>query len=163
MKISYDKISLDYIYPISRSDVSKLRVVVSPAVLEKIASIRFGCNTTTTQEGRTVQRGNQYEVRVNFCLRGNYSRLLSGEKDYQSTIIRFGGKIVKDVGTITWTSGSAKLYACYLLLHEIAHVVYCEQFKSGRLEGRGSASEESWCDEFASSALKSLREAIGIS
>jgi hypothetical protein len=80
------------------------------------------------------------------------------ERSYQRTIERFGGKIDKEAGLIVWSPGGAKLYAFYLLLHEIAHVAYCERFKEGKLEGHGSPTEESWCDEYAAGALKQLRE-----
>lgn len=158
MKVSYDKASQDYTYPVSRIDLGKLRGIVSPSLLAALTVIRFGCNTKTTQEGRTVQRGNQYEVRINFCLKSNRSRLLSTERSYQRTIEGFGGKIDKEAGLIAWSPGSAKLYAFYLLLHEIAHIAYCEQFKGGKLEGHGSPTEEAWCDEYAAGALKLLRE-----
>jgi hypothetical protein len=156
MKVSYDKISQDYVYPVSRIDLDKLRDVVSTSVLALVAVIRFGCNTKTTQEGRTVQRGNQYEIRINFCLRSNRSRLLSAESNYQRTIERFGGKIDNEAGLIVWSPDGAKLYGFYLLLHEIAHAVYCERFKEGKLEGHGSPTEESWCDEYAAGALRQL-------
>ena len=160
MKVSYDKISKDYSYPISRTDLDKLHGVVTPSLLAAVSVIRFGCNTKTTQEGRTVQRGNQYEIRINFCLRINRSRLLSSEKTYERTIQSFGGQIDKGANLITWPTGGAKRYAYYLLLHEVAHVAYCERFKEGRLEGHGSPTEEAWCDKYASDNLRQLRDLI---
>lgn len=160
MKVSYDNTSKDYAYPMSRTDLDKLQGVVASPLLAAISVIRFGCNTKTTQEGRTVQRGNQYEIRINFCLRNNRSRLLSTEKSYERTIQSFGGQINKEASLITWSTGSAKLYAFYLLLHEIAHVAYCERFKEGKLEGHGSPTEEAWCDKYASDTLRQLRALI---
>jgi len=156
MKVSYDTISQDYSYPLSRNDLDTLRCMVSPSLLEVVGAVRFGCNTKTTQEGRTVQRGKQYEIRINFCLKNNQTKLLSDERSYQHTVQRFGGTIDKETGLITWFPAGARLYAFYLLLHEIGHVAYCERFKEGRLEGHGSPTEESWCDEFAAIGLKQL-------
>lgn len=164
MKVSYDKISPDYVYLLSRIDLAILSGIVSPSSLAVIMGIRFGCNTKTTQEGRIVQRGGRYEIRINFCLKNNRSRLLSAKKTYQRTIDYFGGKIDRETGLIVWSPESAKRYAFYLLFHEIAHAVYCEQFKGGKLEGHGSPTEESWCDEYAAGALKKLPEAwVGMS
>lgn len=160
MKVSYDSTSNDYSYPMSRTDLDKLRGVVEPSLLTAVSGIRFGCNTKTTQEGRTVQRGNQYEIRINFCLRSNRSRLLSSGKSYERTIQSFGGQIDEEAGLITWSTGSAKLYAFYLLLHELAHIAYCERFKDGKLEGHGSPTEEAWCDKYASDMLSQLHVLI---
>jgi hypothetical protein len=79
------------------SDLDKIHGIVAPSLLIAVASIRFGCNTKTTQEGRTVQRGNQYEIRINFFLKNNKSKLLSTERSYQRTVEGFGGKIDKEV------------------------------------------------------------------
>jgi hypothetical protein len=137
-------------------DLERLRTAVSSELLAAVCSIRFGCNTKTTQEGRMVQRGKRYEIRVNFCLKNNQSRLLSRARSYKHTILEFGGHIDEETALITWSLENAKRYAFYLLLHEIAHVAYCEKFNEGRLEDHGSPAEESWCNEFATNALKQL-------
>ena len=156
MKVSFNAINSHWTYPLSAMDVDRLKVAVSSVTLAKVSRIRFGCNKKTTQEGRVVQRGHQYEIRINFCLRDSTSRLLVMDRHYKRTIERFGGQIAEEAGLITWFLENAKRYAFYLLLHEIAHVAYCEKFNEGRLEGHGSPTEESWCDEFAAHALKQL-------
>jgi hypothetical protein len=83
--------------------------------------------------------------------------LLTGERSYLKTIRLFGGKIDEELGVIAWSPDGAKRYAFFLVLHEIAHVAYCEKFKEGKLEGHGSPTEESWCDEFAADALDQVK------
>jgi hypothetical protein len=82
MKIMYDNISSDYLYPLSKKDMGHIKGYFPTNTIEKIKVIRFGCNLNTTQEGRTVQRGNFYDIRINFCLRGLKSKLLSDQNDY---------------------------------------------------------------------------------
>ena len=97
MKILYDQVSKDYQYPISKKDLDGVRKnnVIRHEVWEKVAQIRFGCNTKTTQEGRTVQKGNLYEIRINFILRNFKTLLLSDSKPYLNLIKNFGGVLEK--------------------------------------------------------------------
>jgi len=159
MRVIFGQISPGYKYPLSKKGLIPLREsgIVPEGIWERIQCIRFGCNTKTTQEGRTVQRGKTFEVRVNFCLWNFQTRLLSKNKSYLGFIARFGGKINREAGTITWNVEAAKRYALFILLHEIGHVVYCEQFSNGVIKGqRGDRTEEQWCDNFALRGLKTL-------
>lgn len=160
MKVSYNKISSGHTYPLSRTEVVKLRCVVGSSLLAAVSAIRSGCNAKTTQEGRTVQRGKQYEIRINFCFKNNQSRLLSSDKDYLRAIQGFGGQIDQITSLITWSPHNAQLYAFYLLLHEVAHVAYCERFSQGKLVGHGSPTEEAWCDEYVAGLLGQLQEQL---
>ena len=76
MKIIYDKVSSDYLYPLSKDDIALGKKVVASEDLDKLRTIEFGCNTKTTQEGRTVQRGKFYDIRINFCLKNLNSLIL---------------------------------------------------------------------------------------
>lgn len=154
MKISYDKVTQEYHFPLSRHDIGRIHDLIPRSLIEKIASVRFGCNAKTTQEGRMVQRGARYQVRINFCLNDGCSPILSSATPYRKTIERFGGTFLSE--KTLWEPEGARLYAYFLLLHEIAHIAYCEEFHGGRLEGHGSPKEESWCDQYANRILASL-------
>lgn len=155
MRVIYDQVSSEYLFPISKADLTNIRKkeIVSNAIWEKIALLRFGCNTKTDQEGRTVQRGNSYEIRINFCLRNFNTLILSDDSKYLNQISRFGGKIDFDSRCITWKKEKAQSYAFFILFHELGHIEYCEKFSGGSMEGRGSHKEEQWCNNFANMAL----------
>ena len=157
MKVIYDNISKNYCYPISKKDISIIKKYFDPEIKEKITRLRFGCNMKTTQEGRTVKRGSVYEIKVNFCLNNMKSSLLSDETKYRNEITKFGGKFDSLTRTIEWTILDAKLYSCYILFHEIGHVIYCENFLDGKLTSKSSSKEEHWCDNYAKKMLKNVR------
>ena len=155
MRIVYSKVSPEYVYPLSRDDVNKVKGIVSAGDLAKLRTIEFGCNRRTTQEGRIVQRGRFYEIRINFCLNNCTSLILSDDRPYIEQIERWGGLVDRRTRLITWKFADARRYALFLLFHEIGHLVYAEQHLAGTLEGRTSKSEEMWCDTYA---MKKTRE-----
>jgi hypothetical protein len=158
MKILYDTVSGEYIYPFSKKDLGKIKSVVSSDILLKIRSIRFGCNIKTTQEGRTVQHGKVFDIRINFCLNKMRSLILSSDQSYIKQIHAFGGVVDSSTGTITWKLPDAKRYTLYLLLHEIGHIVFSEKYTENTLKGRSSLSEEQWCDNYAVTRINGLIE-----
>jgi hypothetical protein len=157
MKIKYDSVSEEYLYPISKSDIETLKTVVRKDIWSRIRGIRFGCNTKTTQEGRTVQHGMSYDIRINYCLNKGRSLALSDSKSYIDQIKRFGGVFSLDAGMITWSLSHARWYAIYLVLHEIGHIVFSIEYGNNQFSGRGSVSEEQWCDSYAYKKIMELR------
>jgi hypothetical protein len=156
MKIIYDKVSSDYLYPLSKDDISQIKKVVAPEDLDKLRTIEFGCNTKTTQEGRTVLRGKFYDIRINFCLKNLSSLLLSDDKKYLDQIKSFAGNVDQKNRLITWKLVDAKRYASFLLLHEIGHVIYSEHHSQSKLSGPPSKTEEQWCDRYAMQQIQEL-------
>lgn len=156
MKILYDTVSEEYIYPFSKKDLDKIKAIVSSDILLKIRSIRFGCNMKTTQEGRTVQHGKVFDIRINFCLNNMRSLILSKDQTYIKQIHAFGGVVDPSISTITWKLPDAKRYALYLLLHEIGHIEFSDKYTDNTLKGRSSLSEEQWCDKYASIRINGL-------
>ncbi len=156
MKILYDNVSSDYLYPLSKKDISKIKDNLPSEIADKIRMIRFGCNTKTTQEGRTVRRGRFYDIRINFCLNNLRSLILSENNKYIGEIGRFGGKIDFETGFVRWNLPDAKRYMLYILLHEIGHVVFCEKYSHGRLQGRSSVAEELWCDNYSLQLIEKI-------
>jgi len=154
MKILYDAVSSEYIYPLSKKDISRVKELILPELLEKIRKIRFGCNTRTTQEGKTTQYGNSYEIRINFCLNNSKTLLLSDNNKYKDQIKEFGGVIDNKARLITWGMKNARRYALFLILHEIGHIVYCDKYLKGNMDTKGSLAEEQWCDNYAIDNLK---------
>lgn len=160
MKIEYDT-SGPYTHPLNKSDVKRLRALIDENVTARIAHIRFGCNQKTTQEGRTMQRGSQFDIRINFCVKFNQGLLLSAKSDYTKIVLRCGGKVDLRNNMIVWTSGGAKLYTAFILLHEIGHIVYCETYAGGYFHAnRPATNEERWCDDFALNLLPRAAEIL---
>jgi hypothetical protein len=156
MKVVYDNKSADYVYPLSKKDLNKIKSIISSMVMERIRELNFGCNLKTMQEGRIVQRGESFTIRINFCLKDNASQLLSEDHRYIKEIKRFGGEINYSQRAIKWRMENAKLYAAYLIFHEIAHIVYSDQYKNGRIIGSGSRFEEEWCHNYSLDMIKHL-------
>jgi hypothetical protein len=154
MKIYYDTVSQDYTYPLSKEDVRFILNKTSVEIINKIKSIRFGCNQVTTQEGRTAQRGDRYDIRINFCLKNNTSYRLSDDKKYIEQIKSFGGIININSKHISWNISDAKIYGEFLLLHEIGHIAYPENIINNGFTDKSSKKEEKWCDTFAMEILK---------
>ncbi len=162
MKITYDKITGDYQYPLSKKDVGEIKKVVDGKYLSQIFSIKFGCNTKTTQEGRIVKRGDSYDIKINFCLNDHRSLLLSDDKKHVGQIKSYGGVIDFGKRHICWDLTKAKDYAFYLLLHEISHIAYCDEQMGGIFIGkRTSHQEEQWCDNMATKLLLELHKLQG--
>ena len=155
MKITYDKVSNGYSYPLKdRKELVRLLGDIPGVILSRIKKIRFGCNWSTTQEARIVQRGQNFDIKINFSLKDKQSPLLSEKKNWINTIKKFGGKINKTNNTVLWDLESARKYSYYLIFHEIGHVAYCIQKHGGKMNGKkGSSSEEQWCDKFAFEAV----------
>ncbi len=158
MQIIYDKVSTDYIYPLgARSDIDELKGKIDDHLLNKISKIRFGCNLKTTQEARLVQRGEKFEIRINFCLKEYRSPIITDKKDWLQTIEKFGGKPDPKRNTVQWSLESAKKYSLFLLMHEIGHIVYCFKHFGGKLTNRkGSSTEEKWCEDYALNKINKI-------
>jgi len=156
MKIFYDNVSKEYKYPLSKNDVTYLRNIVEQDIWERIRHVRFGCNTKTTQEGRIVQKGRFYDIRINFCLNGSRTLILSEQKEYLNNISKFGGRIELSERFVYWKEDDAKRYGIFLLLHEIGHIKYCESRLGGKMQGKTTNAEEQYCDNFAFEGLKKL-------
>lgn len=108
-----------------------------------------------------MQRGPQFEIRINFCVKSNQGLLLSTKSDYAKILARCGGKIDRQNNMVVWTPSGARLYAAFLLLHEIGHVVFCESYAGGQFNGdRPANNEERWCDEYALSLLSRASELL---
>jgi len=149
MKVTYDSVSRNYAYPLSRTDLEFILSRVPPDVCAAISGVRFGCNQTTTQEGRIVRRGNQYEIRVNFCLCDGASRLLGNVDRFRKFVLQLGGIIDQKAKKVIWNPDSAKRYAAFLVLHEVGHIIYSQKNGDRQSTTHGSSDEEKWCDKFA--------------
>ena len=158
MKVIYNQVSSEYLYPLSKGDISQIKKVVASEDLDKLRTVEFGCNTKTTQEGRTVQRGRFYYIRINFCLKKLSTLILSEDKKYLDQIKNFGGCVDQKSNLITWRLSDAKRYGLFLLLHEIGHVIYSEYHSQSKLKGPPSKAEEQWCDRYAMEKIKQLYE-----
>jgi len=155
MKVTYDSVTSEYLYPLSKSDITSIRDLVSQDIWARIRSIRFGCNTKTTQEGRVVQHGRFYDIRINLCLNNFRSTLLSDKLSYINQISHFGGVVDTNKHIVSWRLNDAKRYSLFLLLHEIGHILFSANFTSSR---RGLDSEEQWCDNYAVERLKQFKD-----
>jgi hypothetical protein len=161
MKIIYDRLSSSYLYPLSKVDIAKVKKVVSAEDINKIQTIRFGCNITTTQEGRIVHKGKIYEIRINFCLNNFNTRILSEDKKYIDQIRSFSGRVDQKSKLITWQLADAKRYALFLLFHEIGHVIYSEHHSQNYMIGPSSKKEEQWCDSYAMQKIQEFERMTG--
>lgn len=158
MKIEFDKILPPYNYPLSAAQVKQVLAECVPGeILSKLVKIHFGCNQQTTQEARIVQRGSNFEVRINFCPKNGNTKLLSEKSKWHESIKLCGGVINKKDQNVVWSSDAARKYVSFLIAHEIAHIAYAERNGFTKLEGsKSSASEEAWCDSFARSVINKL-------
>lgn len=156
MKVIYDRVSSDYLYPLSKEDIAQLKKIVSEDDLAKLRTLEFGCNTKTTQEGRTVRRGRFYDIRINFCMKNFSTLILSDDKKYIEQIKSFSGNFDLKSRLITWKLADAKRYALFILLHEIGHIHYSENYSQSKLSGPPSKAEEQWCDRYAMEKIQQL-------
>jgi hypothetical protein len=157
LKIEFDS-AATYTHPLTKADVQRLLPLIGDHITARIAHIRFGCNQKTTQEGRTVQRGPRFDIRINFCVKSDVGLLLSQASSYLNIIKACGGKVNIENNSTSWTSASAKRYAAFLLLHEIGHIAYCETFAQGDMLGsRPGSNEEHWCDDYAQRLLPQVK------
>jgi hypothetical protein len=158
MRITYDKVSPEYLYPLnSKSDFDFFRNEIQKHILDRIRLVRFGCNWKTTQEARLVQRGECFDIRINFCLKNYRSPILSDKKDWSNTIEKFGGVLDLSSNTVEWSLANSKRYSMFLLFHEVGHIAYCIKHFGGKITNKkGSSSEERWCESYALDAINKI-------
>ncbi len=158
MKIEFDKVTRPYRYPLSAKDVKRILVeCVPPEILPKLTRLHFGCNQETTQEARIAGRGNKFDVRINFCPKDGKPKLLTKKRVWCHLIEHVGGSIDKKGQFVLWTDEAAKKYAAFLIVHEVAHIVYAHEHGFAKLNGpKSSSAEESWCDAYAKSIISKL-------
>lgn len=153
MRIVYDSVGSDYVYPLTKVDVARVRDHVPSEIWEAIQYIRFGFSGKSTHAGRTFRRGTSTRIRVNFCVKkvgtDLQSPIVCTDGRYLEGVRRCGGRPDLNTGTITWDAASAKRYALYVLLHEIGHVIYAERGLAGSQSARSTAREEDWCDGYS--------------
>jgi hypothetical protein len=158
MKIEFDKTAPPYRFPLSATNVKQiLTECVPPEILPKLAKVRFGSNQETTQEARIVGRGSKFDVRINFCPKDGKTKLLTEKREWRNLVEYCGGIIDKKGPFVHWTREAAKKYATFLIVHEVAHIVYAQRHGFAQFNGlKTSPAEESWCDAFAKSMLSKL-------
>ena len=160
MKIVYDSVSSEHVYPLTKADVARVRDHVPSEIWEAIHYIRFGCSGNSTHTGRMRRRGSSYRIRVNFCLKtvdGQFQSPLACEtKGFLENVKRHGGRPDLSTRIITWDFESARRYAMYVLLHEIGHVVYAESNLPGSMSHRQISREEQWCDSYSTRLVRKI-------
>lgn len=160
MKIVYDSVSSEYVYPLTKADVARIRDHVPPEIWELIQYIRFGFSGNSTHTGRMRRHGSSYRIRVNFCLKkvnGQFQSPLACEtKNFVGNVRKYGGRPDPSTRTILWDFESARRYAMYVLLHEIGHVVYAESNFPGSTSRRQISQEEQWCDKYSERLLAKI-------
>ncbi len=157
MQIRFDVITEEHRYPLARDQVKRVLLEAfkeAPELREAVRSVRFGCSRHTTQEGRVVQRGQSFEVRINFCLRENRTRALSASRSWLDAVTACGGVHDSSSGQVVWSKAAAAKYAAFLLFHEVAHLVYMRRSGATALGfNSGAREEERFCDEWAMGTL----------
>lgn len=158
MRVTFDKLSEGRSFPLSRSSAKRVVDSLVPSDLRpRFTKIHFGCNRATTQEARLAGRGHTYEIRVNFWLEGEKSRVVSRSPEWVGPVCAAGGEIDPQFEHVTWPGRSAQRYTAFLLAHEIAHAVYAQEHGLTVLGARaGGPTEESWCDRWAIEAFAKL-------
>lgn len=157
MKIRFDQAG-SASYPLDAKTAKQVvNRLAPPDVVEAIREIRFGCNRTTSQEARIVAKGSIFDIRINFCLVNGCSRALSSDKKWADPVVQLGGVIDASTNSVSWPGESAKRYALFLLIHELAHVIYARERGEARWSTpKSSTHEEAWCDEFALRESKAI-------
>jgi hypothetical protein len=155
MKIEFEKVTEPYQYPFSVADTKLfLQKIVPTEILANISKIHYGCNQQTTQEARIVERGQRYDLRINFCPKAGTTKLLSVKTEWCRIVLLCGGTLDKAAQNVAWTPESARKYVMFLIAHEIAHLLYASEKHGGSFRGsKTSAIEEAWCDRFARESL----------
>lgn len=146
----------------SRKDVARIKEHIPQEIWRAIHRVRFGCSRKSPLEGRTLKRGASYDIRVNFCVRrvGMHleSLLLSDRSRYVEEVERYGGRLDLTRKTVMWDLKSAKRYAYYVILHEIAHVAYALTFPYSNMSPwRSVPGEEDWCDDYSAHLTQKIR------
>lgn len=154
-RITFDRVTERHRFAVTRPDVERALALAFQAVPElrsQLRSVRFGCNTKTTQEGRISQRDLEvFEIRVNFCLEGDRSPVFGRTSVawWRRKVVSFGGALDPERNTVLWTDATAARYTMFILFHEIAHVVYMRRHGAAEFEGYGGGDEERFCDDWA--------------
>lgn len=160
MKIIYDSVSSEYVYPLTKADVTRVRDHVPTEIWEAIQCVRFGCSRNSTHTGRMRRHGGSYRIKVNFCLKKVNGQLQSplacGKRNFVENVKRYGGEPDLGPRIITWDFESARRYAMYVLLHEIGHVVHAESNLPGNASRRQTSQEEDWCDSYSARLLREI-------
>jgi hypothetical protein len=154
VKIGYDKLAPPRVHPLSKGAVRALLAGLPPEAreaVEHLRAIRFGWNQRTTQEGQVAQREDDaFEIRINFTVANGESRLIRDDPPWLKAVRRCGGTPDLRTGIVTWPDGAAARYTAFVLLHELAHIVYALRHHGGVIEGEHSpGAEELWCDAWA--------------
>jgi hypothetical protein len=158
MKIIFNSVAKSYKYPITKRDISLIKKIFPLELLEKIISLTFGCNQSAWIEGRARKRGKRWDVRINFCLKGDESPLLSNNKLYLAELKNFGANVDFQKQVIRWPRGAAKRYALYVLIHELAHIWYSENKDTTEISFSRKNDLEKWCNEFSMKKLKIIEQ-----
>lgn len=155
MKITYDNHDICKV-SIRRDTIKKAVSMINATDVSKIRSIHIGYNKATTQEARIVQRGDIYDIRINCQTSNGLSKYSEMAKRNASIILKIGGTIDTSTNRIEWLPDVAQKYHLFLLLHEIAHIVFTNKFSDGSFSKKTSPQEEAWCDAFALDTLMKL-------
>ena len=156
-RIRFDVVTPEHRYPLSRRDALDALSHAwggEPGLRDAIRSVRFGCNRDTTQEGRIVQNGSRFDIRINFCLTDGQSRQISTSPSWMRPVLACGGVLEPETGSVTWSEPAARSYAAFILFHELAHVVYLRRSGASAFEGKGGSDEERFCDDWAVRMLR---------
>ena len=152
-RIVFDPAPEEHRHPLSRHEVAAALARAGseiPRLAARLRLVRFGCNLRTTQEGRVVERGDFFEIRLNFVPRRDRTRILSTKAPWLQGVQVSGGRVDRRAGVVVWPPGTAVTYARFLLYHELAHIAYMDRNGADRFgEGRGSREEEVFCDAWA--------------
>ena len=158
MRIVFDRLGESRRFPLNQKEVKVLLGEAAKEVPElgSLRLLRVGWNGTTTQEASIIRRGRSLEIRINFSIEGDTSRVLSRKPRWLRAVRACGG--VPDLidGQIQWPESSAKSYFAFLLLHEVAHLVADRRDTGVRRERGRAQAEENFCDEWALRAVDRL-------
>ena len=159
MRITFDKLEEGRSFPLSRDTARRILSQLIPAEIQpRFTKVHFGCNRKTSQEARLVGRGETYEIRVNFWLEHERSRIVSESSEWLDPVRNAGGLVDEQLREVRWSSASAQRYAAFLLAHEVAHVAYAQVNFTSSISGRSaSRTEEAWCDRWAREATARLK------
>ncbi len=152
VRITYSTLSPGRRHPLRQAAVRELVASVGAELGEGIHvyAIHFGWNARMTQEARVVQRGQDFDIRINFTVSDGQSRMLALTGAWMEPVIKCGGAPDRATRLVQWRGDSAARYCSFLVLHELAHILYARKRSEGRMKGwRSSTHEEAWCDEWA--------------
>lgn len=164
MQVTYVHLAEGRRHPLGQRAVRALVASVAQELgdgVDRVRSIHFGWNARTTQEGRVVERGSAFDIRVNFTIRGGRSPVRSFARGWVEPVTKCGGVIDAAAGVVQWSVSDAARYCSFIVLHELAHVVYGRERADGRLTARNSTREEAFCDEWALSHALGARASGG--